>query len=125
MQLGKKAGKEVDSIESISAEELKTRLSGTIQVIDARKENEYISEHIDSEKVTNLSLDTLNEWVGKLDKKAEYHIHCAGGYRSMITSSILKSRGFEHVIDVKGGFKEIKESGKFKVSNYVCPSTLL
>lgn len=118
-----KAGKEVDSIESITADELKNRLEGSIQVIDARKESEYLSEHIDGDKVKNLSLDTLNEWVGTLDKTAEYHIHCAGGYRSMITSSILKSRGFENVVDVKGGFKAIKEAG-LNVSAFVCPSTL-
>ena len=119
----KQAGKEVDTIESISAEELKTRLKGEIQVIDARKESEYLSEHIEEGNVKNLSLDTINEWVGKLDKKAAYHIHCAGGYRSMITSSILKSRGFERVIDVQGGFKAIKEAD-VTVSAFVCPSTL-
>ena len=118
-----KAGKEVDSIESITAEELKNRLESSIQVIDARKESEYLSEHIEGDKVKNLSLDTLNDWVATLDKTAEYHIHCAGGYRSMITSSILKSRGFENVIDVKGGFKAIKEA-EVKVSAFVCPSTL-
>lgn len=118
-----KAGKEVDTIESISAEELKNRLKGKIEVIDARKESEYLSEHIEGDSIKNLSLDTVNEWVGKLDKKAEYHIHCAGGYRSMITSSILKSRGFEQVVDVQGGFKAIKEAD-IKVSAFVCPSTL-
>jgi hypothetical protein len=43
----------------------------------------------------------------------------------MIFVSILKARGFDHLIDVKGGFKEIKESGKFKVTEYICPTTLL
>ena len=53
----------------------------------------------------------------------EYYIHCAGGYRSMITASILKSRGFEKLIDVAGGFNAIKETG-ISVTAYVCPSTL-
>jgi len=51
-------------------------------------------------------------------------IHCAGGYRSMIAASILKSRGIHNLIDIKGGFAKIKESG-MKVSDYVCPSTLI
>jgi rhodanese-related sulfurtransferase len=52
-------------------------------------------------------------------------VHCAGGYRSMIFISILKARGFDHLVDVKGGFKAIKESNQFKITDYVCPSTLL
>jgi rhodanese-related sulfurtransferase len=41
----------------------------------------------------------------------------------MIAASILKSRGIHNLIDVKGGFKSIKEAG-VEVSDYVCPSTL-
>jgi hypothetical protein len=43
----------------------------------------------------------------------------------MIFASILKARGYTNLIDVAGGFKAIKDSQKFKVSEYVCPSTLL
>ncbi|NME72508.1 MBL fold metallo-hydrolase [Flammeovirga aprica] len=119
----KKAGKEVDTIVSISAEELKGRLSGEITVIDARKDGEYKSEHIDSDKVVHKALDYINTEWSDLDRSKTYHIHCAGGYRSMIASSILKSRGFENIIDVKGGFKAIKEAG-IKTTAFVCPSTL-
>ncbi|AZQ62446.1 MBL fold metallo-hydrolase [Flammeovirga pectinis] len=117
------AGKEVDSIESITAEELKDRLTSAISVIDARKTSEFASEHIDSKNVVNKPLDVINDEWNDLDKEATYYIHCAGGYRSMIASSILKSRGFEHIIDVKGGFKAIKEAG-VDVTAFVCPSTL-
>ena len=41
----------------------------------------------------------------------------------MIFASILKSRGYDHVIDVAGGFKAIVEAG-VEVTDYVCPSTL-
>ena len=63
--------------------------------------------------------------MAQLDKNKTYYVHCAGGYRSMIFVSILRARGYDNLIDVKGGFKELKESGKFNVSDYVCPSTLL
>lgn len=43
----------------------------------------------------------------------------------MIFVSTLKARGYENLIDVAGGFKAIKDSGKLAVSAYVCPSTLL
>lgn len=43
----------------------------------------------------------------------------------MIFNSMLRARGFEDLVDVKGGFKALKGSGGFEISNYVCPSTLL
>lgn len=119
----KKAGKEIDTITSISAAELKLLLKDDISVVDARKDGEYKSEHIDNKKVLHKPLDFINsEWTD-LDKNKTYYIHCAGGYRSMIASSILKSRGFDNIIDVKGGFKAIKEAG-ISTTAFVCPSTL-
>ncbi|MEC7619541.1 MAG: rhodanese-like domain-containing protein, partial [Bacteroidota bacterium] len=38
------------------------------------------------------------------------YIHCAAGYRSVIAASILKKRGIINLIDIKGGFKSIKET---------------
>jgi rhodanese-related sulfurtransferase len=61
----------------------------------------------------------------KAEKDKTWYVHCAGGYRSMIFASILKARGYDNLIDVSGGFKAIKDSEKFLVSDYVCPSTLL
>jgi rhodanese-related sulfurtransferase len=52
-------------------------------------------------------------------------VHCAGGYRSVIFNSILKARGFDKLIDIKGGFGAIKASGEYQVSAYVCPTTML
>jgi rhodanese-related sulfurtransferase len=60
-----------------------------------------------------------------VDKNKTWYVHCAGGYRSMIYISVLKARGFDNLVDVKGGFKAIKESGKFPVTDYVCPTTML
>lgn len=120
----KASGKEVDMIESISAEELANRMSkGKINVLDVRKNSEYESEHIVD--VQNLPLDYINQNMSEIDREKEYHIHCAGGYRSMIFASILKSRGFDRVIDVAGGFSAIKKVEGVKKTDYVCPTTLL
>ena len=121
----KKAGKETDTIQSISADTLaaKQQENPSIAIVDVRKASEYGSEHILNAQ--NAPLDFINESMATIDKDKTYFVHCAGGYRSMIFISILKARGFEHLIDVKGGFKAIKDSGKFKISDYVCPSTLL
>jgi glyoxylase-like metal-dependent hydrolase (beta-lactamase superfamily II) len=121
----KSAGKEVDSIESIAPSELESRLSSDIKVLDARKASEYDAEHIDSSKVTNFPLDLINLNMDEINKGTEYHIHCAGGYRSMIMASILKARGFDKVIDVAKGFNGIKKETGLKTTEYVCPSTML
>lgn len=120
-----KAGMEVDRIESIDVDELAQRLAATpgAPVFDVRKKSEYDSEHL--EAAENAPLDFVNESMLKLPKDKTSYVHCAGGYRSMIFASIMRARGYDKLVDVKGGFKALKESGKFKVSDYVCPSTLL
>lgn len=121
----KKAGKELDTIESISAEELaeKQKADAAISIVDVRKASEFGSEHIVNAQ--NAPLDFINDSMASINKDKTYFVHCAGGYRSMIFISILKARGFDHLVDVKGGFKAIKESNQFKLTDYVCPSTLL
>lgn len=118
------AGKDVDIIESISAEELYQRHKAQpVAIIDVRKASEYYSEHMVD--VMNVPLDNINENMQSLEKDKTYYVHCAGGYRSMIFASILKARGYNNLIDVKGGFKAIKETGLFQLTDYVCPTTLL
>lgn len=120
----KSAGKEVDHIASVDVNELSDIMSKEkVNILDVRKKSEYLSEHIiDAE---NAPLDFINDSMMQIDKNKTYYVHCAGGYRSMIFNSILRARGYDNLIDVKSGFKAIKDSGKFKVSDYVCPSTLL
>ena len=60
-----------------------------------------------------------------IDRGKTYHVHCAGGYRSMIFASIMRARGFHNLIDVQGGFKAIKETKAYPITDYVCPTTLL
>ncbi|MCU0388744.1 MAG: MBL fold metallo-hydrolase [Chitinophagaceae bacterium] len=120
----KAAGLEVDTIESVTADELAALAeNGPINILDVRKKSEFDSEHvIDAE---NAPLDYINDSMLLVDKNKQYYVHCGGGYRSMIFISILRARGYDNLIDVKDGFKSLKETGKFKVSDYVCPSTML
>lgn len=120
----KDSGREYDQIESISAEELAGKMKQQqVPILDVRKKSEYQSEHI--QDAENAPLDFINDSMTMLDKNKTYYVHCAGGYRSMIFNSILRARGYDKLVDVKGGFKAIKESGLFRVTDYVCPSTLL
>jgi rhodanese-related sulfurtransferase len=116
----KKAAKEYDTVHSITAEQFKKELPENKQpVFDVRKKSEYLSEHVLD--ANNTPLDFLNDHLAEFPD-TPFFIHCAGGYRSMIAASILKSRGIHNLIDVKGGFKAIREAG-VAVSEFVCPST--
>lgn len=121
----KNDSREVDAITSITVGELERIKEGdpNIEILDVRKNSEYLSEHV--VEAENAPLDYINDSMLKVDKNKTYYVHCAGGYRSMIFSSILRARGYDNLIDIAGGFKAIKESGKIEVSAYVCPSTLL
>jgi len=88
-----------------------------------RKKSEFDSEHVvDAE---NAPLDFINDSMQQIKRNQKYYVHCAGGYRSMVFISTLRARGFDNLIDIDGGFKALKESEKFKVTDYVCPTTLL
>ena len=121
----KAAGKEVDEIKRVSVDELAViqKNNQDITILDVRKSSEYLSEHLVD--VENAPLDFINDSMLKVDKNKPTYVHCAGGYRSMIFASILRARGYDHLIDVRGGFKALKESGHFTTTDYVCPSTLL
>ncbi len=122
MEAWKAAGKDIDAVNSVLASDFKVNLEdGKANVLDVRKPGEYLAEHI--EKAKNTPLDFVNAEMDRIDKDTEYHVHCAGGYRSVIFSSILKSRGYDKIINIQGGFDAIVEAG-IPVTDYVCPSTL-
>jgi len=90
-------------------------------VVDVRKPTEYASEHLVNAE--NYPLDYLDDHLAKMKPEDKYYLHCAGGYRSMIAASILKSKGYTNVVNIAGGFGEIAKTGLEK-TDYVCPSTL-
>jgi rhodanese-related sulfurtransferase len=117
----KKAAMEYDRVSSVTASQFEVaQKERHLAVFDMRKESEYLSEHIVGAE--NTPLDFINNHIASFPEKT-FFIHCAGGYRSMIAASILKSRGIHNLIEVKGGFKAIQETG-IKTTDYVCPTTL-
>ena len=119
----KNSGKEVDTINRITTDEFESKLKNDqLQVIDFRKKSEFDSEHVEGAK--NIPLNEINKHLAELPKEGNFMIHCAGGYRSMIAASILKQRGWDHFLEVRGGLAAIKEKD-VAVTDYVCPTTLL
>ncbi|MFT4942867.1 MAG: hydroxyacylglutathione hydrolase [Flavobacteriales bacterium] len=103
------AGKEIDSMQTISAETLRGELVLGMPIFDVRKEGEFSGAHLPS--ATHASLEFVNDYLDTFPITSPFYIHCAGGYRSVIAASILKSRGIHNAINVTGGFTAIKEAG--------------
>ena len=122
MEAWVEAGKEIDKIRSISATAFANEWKNTHnRVFDVRKQGEYDAEHLEGAHLTPL--DFLNNHLAEFPKEDNFYIHCAGGYRSVIATSILKSRGYHNITDVSGGFDAIQKT-ELPRTDYVCPSTL-
>ncbi|MDT7827480.1 MBL fold metallo-hydrolase [Pricia sp. S334] len=118
----KEAAMEYDTVSQTSAEALGEVLEGDdAPIFDVRKKSEFQSEHVHAAK--NTPLDLLNDHLADFPENRPFFVHCAGGYRSMIAASILKSRGIHNLIEVIGGFGAIRKS-KVPVSEYVSSTTL-
>lgn len=115
-----KAQKEIDIVDSSSAENAKSQLD-KLPVFDVRKPGEYAVGRL--ENAHNTPLDYLNDHLAEFPKEDTFFVHCAGGYRSMIAASMLKSRGYHNLINIEGGYGALKEVGAPVVEG-VCPSTL-
>jgi glyoxylase-like metal-dependent hydrolase (beta-lactamase superfamily II)/rhodanese-related sulfurtransferase len=116
------AGYEIDTVQSVAATSLAQEYQEySERIYDVRRASEHISSHVIG--AHNLPLSTINQHLSSLPQSETVYIHCAGGYRSMIASSILKSRGYHNIIDVQGGFKAINNTD-IPISEYVCPTTL-
>lgn len=119
------SGNETDSIQSVDARILAEQMiqSKDTVLIDVRKKSEYDSEHILGSM--NQPLDYILDNPEQVPNNGTAYVHCAGGYRSMVFVSLLRKMGFRNLINVSGGFSKLKESGRFELSEYVCPSTML
>jgi hydroxyacylglutathione hydrolase len=118
-----KAGKEIDTAKRITADDFAKNYDAANQLlIDVRKKSEFDSEHVLG--AVNIPLNEINEHLAEFPKDKPFIFNCAGGYRSMIATSMLKQRGWDNFVDVIGGFTEIKKTNVVK-SDYVCPTTLL
>ena len=119
----KKAGKEMDTVNRITAEEFAKQVKiGESKVIDIRKESEYCAEHV--EESYSKPLASINNWIKDINPKEPFFLHCAGGYRSMIAASVLQARGFRNFSEIEGGFKAIAKTNLPK-TDFVCQSKVL
>jgi len=106
----KNAGEPIDLIIDIEADELKMDLNydPKIVIVDVRKELEFSNGHVQT--AVNIPLATMTDisTISNFDDTDNLYIHCAGGYRSVIASSLLKRQGIHNLRNVLGGYEKIK-----------------
>lgn len=113
----KNAGEEIDMIINIEADELAMDLpfDDRLLVLDVRREAEFADGHING--AVNLPLNEFTDPgnMANLQDTHNIYVHCGGGYRSVIASSLLKRQGFNNLRNVSGGWDKIKELEKIEV----------
>jgi hydroxyacylglutathione hydrolase len=118
----KTAGKEIDTINRITAEEFQKQVKiGESKIIDIRKTTEYSAEHV--AEAYSKPLANINEWIKDINPNEPFFMHCAGGYRSMIAASILQARGFRNFSEIEGGFNAIAKINVPR-TDFVCQSKI-
>lgn len=95
----------LDEIEATDFAKLYEASPTTTQFLDVRRKSEFDTVHLVN--AVNFPLDFINKNMSMLDKSKKYYVHCAGGFRSVIACSILKSRGFHNLVNIKGGYKAL------------------
>jgi glyoxylase-like metal-dependent hydrolase (beta-lactamase superfamily II)/rhodanese-related sulfurtransferase len=112
--------RELNTVERRDASDVNNFILQGFRVIDVRKPAEFQAEHVLD--AMNIPLDFINESMAEFPKNEDFVLHCAGGYRSMIAASILKSRGFDNFIEIRGGFNAILKSD-VKTTQFICPTS--
>ncbi|MBC7851580.1 MAG: MBL fold metallo-hydrolase [Chitinophagaceae bacterium] len=111
-----KAGEDVDMIVNIEADELAMDIpfDERLLVVDVRRETEFADGHV--KDAVNIPLTEMNDpaSMANIEDQQNMYVHCAGGYRSVIASSLLKRQGLHNLRNVVGGWEKIKEQEKIE-----------
>jgi len=112
----KKAGEEVDMVINVEADELAMDIpfDDKLLVVDVRKPTEFAEGHV--KNAMSLPLNEMSDPINlsEFEEDQNIYVHCQGGYRSLIASSILKRQGIHNIRNVVGGYKKISEQKKIK-----------
>jgi hydroxyacylglutathione hydrolase len=110
----------LNTIHTLSAKEFEGMYRES-NIIDVRKPGEFEAEHVADAR--SFPLDFINEHLNDLEKSTPYHVHCAGGYRSVIAISILMQNGYTNLTNITEGYAGFRGTS-MELTDYVCPSTL-
>jgi hydroxyacylglutathione hydrolase len=107
----KSAGETIDLVVNIDAEEFAMDLpfDPKLIVVDVRRETEFADGHVPGAR--NIPLETLTDpgTMAEFNDTDNIYVHCAGGYRSVIATSLFKRQGIHNLHNIVGGWDEIKK----------------
>ena len=110
-------GEKIDMIVDVEPDELIMDIphDPNITVVDVRRETEFAAGHLKT--ASNFPLAEINDitLIAQFEETENIYVHCAGGYRSVIASSILKREGIHNIRNVLGGWAKIKEEEGVKI----------
>lgn len=93
---------QLDQLPEWSAAELADRLpKNGMVVIDVRNKTEYNTEHIKGAR--HIHVGSLLKRIDEIPRDHTVVTNCASGYRSQVAASLLRSRGFDKVINLRDG----------------------
>lgn len=113
----KNAGEKTDMIINVEPDELVMDIpfDPNLVVVDVRRTAEFADGHL--KDALNLPLNEMTDIaeLAQFDEHQNLYIHCAGGYRSVIASSLLKSQGVHNLRNINGGWDKLKEEEKISI----------
>jgi len=113
----KDAGEQIDLIIDVEPDELIMDIphDDKLVIVDVRQPSEYADGHL--KNALNIPLNEMTDpgVIAELEDDQNLYIHCAGGYRSMIASSLLRKQGYHNLRNVLGGWNKIKEQEKVEI----------
>ena len=107
-----RSGHELDSIPQITPQdfvELRSHEPNRVAVLDVREPGERANGAIENSLF--IPLGKLKSHAAELDREKLLVVHCKGGYRSSIATSILRRAGFRNIANLTGGFDAWKSAG--------------
>lgn len=113
----KNAGEPIDMIIDVEADELMMDIPHDEQlvILDVRRQTEFADGHL--KNAVNLPLNDMTDpaLIANIEDEQNLYVHCAGGYRSVIASSLLKRQGLHNLRNILGGWGKIKEQEKAEI----------
>lgn len=107
-----KSGHQLDYIPQIAVQdfvELRSQEPDRIAVLDVRELGELTSGMLAESQW--IPLGKLKSRTAELDREKLLVVHCKGGYRSSIATSLLRRAGFRDIANLIGGFDAWKAAG--------------
>ena len=104
------SGLEIASIPQTTPQEVAARLrTGAVEVLDVRGKSEWETGHLPGAR--NVPVGHVADHLDEIPRDRPVVVHCESGARAAIAASVLRSRGFDNVTNLAGGFADWKAGG--------------